>query len=305
VTRRVLVTGATGFVGRHALPALLDRGFEVHAVARRPFDAPGVVAHAVDLLDRRASEAVVAAVRPSHLLHLAWDVTPGRFWWDPANLDWVAASLHLYRAFASAGGRRVTAAGTCAEYDWRTGDCEEDAPTRPATLYGVAKEALHRMLATAAPRDAVSVAWGRIFFLYGPREAPERLVPSVVAPLLRDAPAAVGDGVAIRDFMHVRDVAGALVALLDSDHVGPVNIATGQRHAIRDVVTMIGAQIGRPDLVRLGARPTPPNDPPVLAASGQVLAGLGFRPAFTLQTGLADTIAWWRSAESPRARETP
>jgi len=297
VTRRVLLTGASGFLGRHAIPALLARGFEVHAAARRPPAGPGTTPHALDLLDPAATRALVQRVRPSHLLHLAWEVTPGRYWTAPENLDWVAASLQLYRAFVAAGGVRATVAGTCAEYDWGAGLLDEDAPLRPATLYGTAKHALHRLLTAAAAGDGVGLAWGRIFFLYGPHEAPGRLVPSVVGPLLRGAPALVGDGLARRDFMHVADAAAALVTVLDSAHAGAVNIVSGHCTGIREVVMAIADAIGRPELVRLGARAAPPGEPPVLAASGRVLAGLGFRPCFTLESGLADTIGWWRRQE--------
>ena len=145
MTRRILLTGASGFLGRHAVPALLDRGFEVHAATRRASCIPGIIPHTLDLFDQVATAALMQHLRPSHLLHLAWDVTPGRFWQAPENLDWVAASLHLYRAFAAAGGRRATIAGTCAEYNWAGDQLDEGAPLRPAMLYGVAKHALLSM----------------------------------------------------------------------------------------------------------------------------------------------------------------
>ena len=154
---------------------------------------------------------------------------------------------------------------------------------------------LHQLLAAAALNDGIDLAWGRVFFLYGPHEASARLVPSVVIPLLQGKLALMGDGLAQRDFMHVQDVATALVTILDSQHRGAVNIATGHCTPIRDVVMTIAAQIGQQDLVRLGARLTPPEEPRLLAASGHVLAQLGFRPHFSLQTGLADAIDWWRN----------
>lgn len=294
-SRRVLLTGASGFVGRHAIAPLLDRGFEVHAVARHPpMAAPGMVSHAVDLLDMAATSRLVGAVRPTHLLHTAWDVTPGRYWHARENLDWVEASLHLYRQFVHGGGRRMVGVGTCAEYDWGV-DVLDEATTqlRPATLYGTAKDTLHRTLAAEAATDGVGLAWGRVFFLYGPHEAAARLVPTVAVSLLRNEAALVGDCLAERDFMHVADVAGALVTVLDSGHVGPVNIATGVCQPIRDIVVEIARKIGRPDLVRFGARPTPVDEPRRLASSNRVLRGLGFRPRFTLESGIADTIAWW------------
>jgi len=302
MTRRVLVTGASGFIGRQAVPALVANGWEVHAAARRPIELPGAAAHAVDLMDAEAVAALLVAVRPSHLLHLAWDVTPGRYWSGRENLDWVAASLRLYRAFVAAGGERVVAAGTCAEYDWTSDPLEETAPLRPATLYGKAKAAVSELLAASAPADGIGLAWARLFFLYGPHEHRSRLVPSVIVPLLQGEPALIGEGLAQRDFMHVADVAAALVTVLESEHVGPVNIARGGIVPIREVARAIAEQIGRPELLRIGARPTP-IEPGRLGASGAVLAGLGFRPRFSHKAGIADTIGWWRRALTGAIRE--
>ena len=282
--RRVLVTGGGGFVGRLALPLLRQRGFDVHAPRHAAADllAPGVAA------------AEVARCRPTHLLHLAWNATPGRFWTAPDNLDWVAASLALHRAFAAAGGTRAVFAGTCAEYDWSHAELDEAAtPCLPATLYGTAKDSLRRLV-TASP-EGVSLAWGRIFFLYGPGEARGRLVSDMIGALLAGQEAHCGEGLAERDFMHVADVAGALVSLLESEVTGPVNIASGNCLPLRSVIDEIAAQIGRPDLLRYGARPTPPGEPRRLAAASRRLRQeVGFTPRFGLRDGLADTIGWWR-----------
>ncbi len=293
MTRRVLITGATGFIGRPAIQPLRDRGFDIHTIGRHPHpDLPHTTA---DLLDPRATAAAVAAIAPTHLLHLAWDVTPGAFWHSRTNLDWVAASLSLYRAFTAAGGRHAAFAGTCAEYDWSHSQLDEDTPLRPATLYGLAKHTLHQLLASAASLDGTTIAWGRIFLLYGPHEAPERLVSGITRTLLRNEDAPTGPGGIRRDFMHVADVAAALVTLLDQAHQGPVNVATGRSSTIAEVVTTIAAHAGHPDRLRIGARPAPPNDPPELATSANRLSALGFQPSHTLQSGLADTVAWWKA----------
>lgn len=292
--RRILVTGAGGFIGRHAIAPLLARGFEVHALSRATL--PGATCHALDLMDATATRALLDAVRPGHLLHLAWTVAPGGFWTTRDNLDWVGATLGLYRAFAASGGTRCVGVGSCAEYDWApdavAAPLDEGAPCRPATLYGTAKDATRRMLAAAASLDGVSFAWGRVFFLYGPGEKPGRLVSDTIARLSRGAAIETTAGTQRRDFLHVADVAGALVALADSGVAGPVNIASGEDRPLAEFLGEIGRQIGRGDLLRFGVRPMPAGEPARLAACvGRLRDEVGFTPRFTMAEGIADTIA--------------
>ena len=297
--RRALVTGASGFIGRHALSALRDRGFEAHAVSSRPHeDGKGVAWHVVDLLEAGAAEELVGRIAPTHLLHLAWYAEPRAFWTAPANVQWLEASLALLRAFAAVGGHRVVAAGSCAEYDWSTaGVCREaDTPLAPHTLYGECKRSLHAVAERLyADADMPSLAWGRIFFLYGPYEHPQRLVSSVALALLQGREALCTEGRQQRDFMHSQDVGEAFAALVDHELEGPVNIATGRAVSVADVVTLLGEESGRPELVRLGALPARPDDPEMLVADiGRLREEVGFTPSHSLREGIAETVEWWR-----------
>jgi nucleoside-diphosphate-sugar epimerase len=299
---RVLVTGASGFIGRHSLRFLVERGHEVHAVARgRLPPLVGIGCHVCDLLDPNQAQALIDLVRPTHLLHLAWYAVPGKFWTAPENDAWVAASGHLVRAFAAAGGRRVVVAGTCAEYDWSHDLLSETStPLAPATRYGTAKNTLRTSLAAAAPALGLSWAWGRVFFLYGPHEVPGRLVSDVTAGLLAGRRVAVSTGTQERDFMHVADVARAFVTLLDSGFGGPLNVATGKVVPVRDVIERLGTLTGGSELIDFGARPSPPGDPPRLAADVRALTTkVGFTPRYDLARGLQDTVDWWRSGGMP------
>ncbi|HEY0322876.1 MAG TPA: NAD(P)-dependent oxidoreductase [Pyrinomonadaceae bacterium] len=299
--KRVLLTGATGFIGRHCVPPLQARGFEIHAVSSNVRDderaLSGIHWKRANLLSRDEVAELMASVQPTHLLHFAWEVTPGKFWASVENLRWVQASLDLLQEFASAGGSRVVMAGTCAEYDWRYGYCSEHlTPLAPRTLYGVCKHSLQMMVAAVAEQLNVSTAWGRVFFLYGTHESPQRLVPQVIRGLLQRERVGCTEGHQLRDFLYVEDVADAFVALLDSETEGAVNIASGKPVAVREIVTRIAEQLGGRELVAFGALPTPEDEPPLLVADTTRLnAEVGWKPAYNLDKGLTRTIEWWKS----------
>ena len=248
------------------------------------------------MLDAPQTAALLAAVRPTHLLHFAWIVTPGLYWTSPDNFRWVEASLRLLRSFAEHGGRRVVMAGTCAEYDWNYGYCREGVtPLAPATLYGQCKHAMRILSEAFAAQVGLSAAWGRIFFPYGPHEYSSRLVPSVVCSLLRGQTARCSHGHQIRDFLHVQEMADAFTVLLESEAEGAVNVASGQPVALREVIFKIADLLERPDLVELGALPALAAEPPLLVGDVRRLTEeVGWTPQRTLDEGLRDTVNWWR-----------
>jgi nucleoside-diphosphate-sugar epimerase len=320
--RRVLVTGAGGFIGARSLAPLKAAGFEVHGVRSPRAPDPGrgaipaarvpegVSMHRADLLDARETDALLDAVRPSHLLHFAWIATPGTYWRSADNFRWLAASVHLLEAFRRLGGVRAVMAGSCAEYDWsRASVCEErttpladSSGPGAAAPYAECKIALSRALAKFGGTHRLSSAWGRIFFQFGPGEDPRRLVASVIVDLLSGREAACTAGTQVRSFLHVDDVGRAFAALLAADVEGAVNVGSADRMSVADLIGRIAERIGRRDLVRLGARDTPVSEPPLLVPDiGRLRAEVGFEPAWTLDAGLEDTIQWWRSALAGRA----
>jgi nucleoside-diphosphate-sugar epimerase len=300
---RILLTGASGFIGRNCLHSLINKGYEVHAIARHSLaNVPGVIWHQVDLLEPGCAAELARNVCGTHLLHFAWCTTHGLYWTAAENESWVGATVELVEAFARSGGRRAVCAGTCAEYAWDGGICDElSTPLRPATSYGQTKVSLYRRLEEMAERLGFSFAWGRVFFPYGPCEPAPRLVPSVITALLRRMPVQCTAGDQVRDFLHVEDVADAFVALLESRSQSGTNIASGVPVSVRELVTSLGLMLGGLELVQFGALPPREGDPPFLVADTRRLHDeIGWWPRWALPDGLAQTIEWWRRAEVHR-----
>lgn len=302
--KRVLVTGASGFIGLNSLPLLKRLGYEVHAVSGSQSVWSGdsdINWHSANLLNAGDVESLLRMVKPTHLLHFAWYAIPGKFWTAHENLDWVMATIGLMRAFSEQGGQRAVMAGSCAEYDWNFDFCSETStPCRPTTLYGASKYSSQLLLDAWSIQEDMSSAWGRIFFLYGPREHSSRLVPHVIRSLMHGEPARCTHGEQVRDFMHVEDVAAAFVALLDSKVRGIVNIASGEPLILKDMIREIANQLGRRELVLLGAIQPSSADPPRLVADITRLHDeVGFRPVYNLKSGITQTIEHLKVSEMP------
>jgi nucleoside-diphosphate-sugar epimerase len=301
---RVLVTGASGFVGRPAAEQLVRSGFEVHAVGRRDPEIAGSSFHRLDLLGGSDLDPLMARLEPTHLLHLAWVTTPRLLWTTEENLDWLAASVRLLRAFAAAGGRRAVLAGTGAEYSWKESPLDErSTPLLPATAYGQSKASLFQVLDKFSPKLGLSFAWGRVFFPFGPREKAGRLLPDTIRALLERRPVELTDGLQKLDFMYVDDVAAAFVRLLRSDVEGAVNVASGIPRSVRSVVEAFAARTGGQELLRFGARARDPWEVPVVGpAVSRLRDEVGFTPRYGWDEALDRTVDWWRAAVTRPAR---
>jgi nucleoside-diphosphate-sugar epimerase len=268
---KLLITGASGFLGAHVRDLAGDAA--VFAPSKSELDL--LASH--DLVRER-----VAAIGATHLLHLAWYAVPGKFWTAIENYRWVGATMALVEGFADGGGRRLVAAGTCAE---------EMAPPTP---YGVTKDSTRRLVESFAGQRGLSFAWGRVFFPYGPGEHPARLIPATIRELLGGGRAAVTDGLQRRDFVHVRDVASAFQMLAGSEVQGVVDIGTGEAVRVRDVVATIARELECEDRVDYGALPRRVNEPDLMVADATRLTSLGWRPRYDLLSGIRDSIRWWK-----------
>jgi nucleoside-diphosphate-sugar epimerase len=292
---RVWLTGATGFVGTPVVERLLARGHEVHALVH-PEDGRELDVRAnVVLGDLLRPESYIASIdegRPEAFIHLGWYANPKDYLSSRVNLDLLSASAFLGARLTDIGCKRLIGVGTCFEYDVDRGYLREDGPLGPQHLYSACKRAVGEIWRQLTRGTTTSYAWARLFFMYGPREQPGRLVRSVIESLLTGARAKTSAGLQIRDFAHVGDVASGIVHVMESGLAGPVNVATGVPVRVRDVVAAIARQLGKEDAIDWGAFPPRANDPPFVCADISKLRASGWAPGFDLESGLSDTIAW-------------
>jgi nucleoside-diphosphate-sugar epimerase len=304
---RVLVTGATGFIGQWASAALIARGYQTHGTVRSVIGkGDNRLFHVINLLDEHSTRALIRDVRPTHMLLTAWSTKHGHFWTDPANDDWVASTESLVRSFFSAAGRRVVFVGSCAEYDW-TDPILECGPVRenaaqgePQTVYGRAKRRAAQLVGSIADAARGQAVSARIFFPIGPGENSQRFLPTVVNQLLAGRPAELGPGDQVRDLIDVRDVGAALAALVDSELTGAINIASGRGIRLAQLARQAAAALGRLDLLRLGALPPRPGDPPVLIGDiSRLERELRVQRQYSLSAAISESIAYWQRRLSP------
>ncbi|MCP5469394.1 MAG: NAD-dependent epimerase/dehydratase family protein [Chlamydiales bacterium] len=277
---KILVTGASGFIGQHTLPLLQEH--EVHAISRRPRRSPYAKFHTCDLLDTTQIFALLFDLKPDVLLHLAWETTPGVYINSPTNLAWLKLSIDLFESFVRAGGRRVVAAGSSFEYGASNSPCkEEETLLRPTSLYGATKASLHQVSAEFFKTKGISFAWGRIFQTYGPLENQERLIPQLIASVGK--PFEIRNYHQVKDFIHVEDVAEIFKQLVANDFEGTLNIGTGKGTTLGELGNWITEV------------PEVESDDSKLVADITKLQEVNYIPRFSAQEGIKQTVEWWNA----------
>jgi dTDP-6-deoxy-L-talose 4-dehydrogenase (NAD+) len=265
----ILLTGATGFVGRQVLLALGGRDCRVRAVVREGkqdrlprLPAIDSVVASPDIFAERAAWWAAACRGIDTVVHVAWYAEPGHYLRSPKNRNCLAGTLRLAQGAIEARVRRFVGIGTCFEYDLSAQRLSVDSALKPVTPYAEAKAEAFKTLSGMLPRHGIAFAWCRLFYLYGEGEDPRRLVPYLRAQCAAGAPAELSSGEQIRDYLDVREAGRMIAEVALGSLVGPVNICSGIPVTVRQLAERIADEYGRRDLLRFGARADAPTDPP-------------------------------------------
>jgi nucleoside-diphosphate-sugar epimerase len=300
------LTGATGFLGRHLVPAARAAGHRVRALAQpgERTDADEPVTGSLE--DPEALRALVAGADAVVHLAAAGVQSRDRAWERMIRAN-VAAPVALVEAAASAGAGRLVAAGTCLEYaghgrlpdaPWTGGEarCAEESPLEAADPYGATKAAGGLLLRARARELSLPCWYLRLASLYGPGDDPAKLLPGAIAAAAAHRPFEMTAGEQVREWLHVDDAVAALLAALGRDP-GPggeiLNAGTGEGVALVELVRRAFAVAGAdPALVRAGVRPYRPGDPHHLVMDPRrAERRLGWRATTSLDAGLAPLVA--------------
>lgn len=265
----ILLTGATGFVGRQVLRELVARNFRVRVVVRKGKQEQIGQSIAIekmvatsDIWSETAAWWSETCRGVDIVIHIAWYAEPGKYLHSPMNRDCLEGTLRLAQGAIDAKVRRFVGIGTCFEYDLSIGRLSVTTPLRPATPYAAAKIEAFNALSRLLPQHGVAFAWCRLFYLYGEGEDERRLVPFLRGKLQAGEAAELTSGQQIRDYLDVRDAGRMIADAALGAAQGPINICSGIPVTIRQLAEQIADEYGRRDLLRFGVRPDNPVDPP-------------------------------------------
>ncbi|OFE11752.1 oxidoreductase [Pseudohongiella acticola] len=269
MSNRVLVTGATGFVGRQVMKYLSLRDTRLTVVVRKGkqdllFCQKNIekIIQTDDLFAETEDWWADELTGIDTVIHLAWYAEPGSYLQSIKNIDCLKGTLAMSSAAKNAGVRRFIGAGTCFEYDLSAGYLSVDTLLKPLTPYAASKAAAYYMLSQFFSTQAIEFAWCRLFYLYGEGEDSRRLVPYLRRKLGAGEVAELTSGNQIRDFIDVSEAGKEIAEVALGNVCGPINVCSGIPVTVRDLAESIADEYQRRDLLKFGTRPDNLFDPP-------------------------------------------
>ncbi|MDF7671497.1 NAD(P)-dependent oxidoreductase [Orbaceae bacterium ESL0721] len=297
MSKKILLTGYSGFIGQAVLNELLARGYEVVGLYNQHClpEMIGLTQIQLDLFDFEKVDSFLSKNQFEHLIHLAWYLGP-KCHISNINISWVSASLHLIESFHKFGGANILCNGTVSEYDFSYGYLSEElTPLTNKSLHGKCKSSLFTILSSYCQQNNIDFKWARVFNLYGPHEKTNRLVPSVINCMLKNQDVKVSNCAKIQDYLHVYDTASGIVDLFESNVLGAVNICSGTPIKLRTIVEKIAEIISFKGEILWGSIPTSFEDSFIVGNNEKLLNQVGWQQKISLEDGLKLTIDWWKN----------
>ncbi|MBR3654828.1 MAG: NAD(P)-dependent oxidoreductase [Elusimicrobia bacterium] len=288
--KKVLVTGATGLIGKELAEPLKKAGFDVFSITIDE-NNPNNGIHWIkgNLFDENCIKSVIEQIKPEYLLNMAW-CTTGDYLKSDINYKFLDAGINLLKYFKDNGGKRVVFVGTCFEYKFKDTPLKEtDDLDTEKTVYTSCKNKLHEIAEHFCKINNISFGYGRIFYVYGRNEDKTRLTGMIIDKLSKNEEVIIKSGDLYKDYMYSKDIAGAFVALLNSNVQGSVNICTGKAISIKDFALEIGKQMGKENLIKFKNEIS--NQPPLIIGDNTKLMKIvGYNYRYDLKRGIREIL---------------
>jgi nucleoside-diphosphate-sugar epimerase len=243
--KKVIITGATGLIGKESIKPLQEAGFDIYALTIDDY-RPAWNINWIDcnLFDAGSIKKAFDEVKPQYLLNFAWATTEN-YLSSNINFDFLKAGLDLLKHFKENGGQRAVFAGTCFEYEFKDSPIKETDNLNPETVYAKCKNHLRQLSQLYCLQNNISFGWGRIFYAYGIGEYAKRLTAHIVHNLKNNQEVIINNGSLLRDYIFSKDIAGAFVKFLDGNTQGAVNICKGQTISLADFAAVFAKKLDK------------------------------------------------------------
>jgi nucleoside-diphosphate-sugar epimerase len=290
---RVLVTGATGFIGRRLVERLVALGCEVHGTGRAAVALPGATSHAASLDEPEAFGRLAAALRPEVTFHLAAATERARRaeLLAPMVRHNVLPVAALCEALVAVPRARLVLVGSAEDYGAAPGPWRESAREEPVSPYGVSKVAAAHVALAAQVAFGLGAVVARPSVVYGPGQRGDHFLPGLIATCLFGGRFAMTPGEQLRDFLYIDDLVAGLLALATRAPPGRIfNLASGAPVRLVDVACAVQKLVGRGELA-VGALPYRPAEAMAQEMSVEAARALGWQAEVALDEGLRRTVA--------------
>jgi nucleoside-diphosphate-sugar epimerase len=288
---RLLITGATGFIGRAVARVALARGHEVAGLVREGSLEPAKGRVIRGDLQGGWDREALRDFRPEICLHAAWLATPGVYLTSPHNQYYAERSLDFLLELIKDGVKGIVAVGSCIEYaaGSRTSAISAQEPPEPKSPYAKAKHLLHLTLRQETKQYNVPLTWVRVFFPYGVGEHPQRLVSLFAGKFKLGQRVRLKTPESIKDFIAVEDVAEGLVIAAEKQWDGTANLGSGEGQTIETLARQVAGYFSRPELVEC-EEPRSVDEHPQLVADLQEWKNLGWQPKINFVEGVTSML---------------
>jgi nucleoside-diphosphate-sugar epimerase len=253
--KNVLITGATGFIGKYVLSELLKQDTKIFSVERsskqgKILDKRINVIETDDLFSESIEWWEKNCTQIDVVLHLAWFTKSRDYLNSYKNIDCLTGSLNLARGAVLAGVQRFIGIGTCIEYDLTHRTLTVNTPLKPTSLYAATKAGLFLNLTELFQLNSVDFTWCRIFNVYGDSEDKNRLIPFLKSKFELDQQVNLPIGEQVRDFIDILEVAKIISEVTLSTRVGPINVCSGVPKSIKEIALQVADQYQKRHLVK-------------------------------------------------------